>query len=51
MYYVDIVNDATGEVAKHMGPMPEHEAEQTARGASINLDHANWSVRIVKETK
>jgi hypothetical protein len=43
-WYVDIVEDATGEVLEHMGPMTEHEADQTQRGASINLNHAMYSV-------
>jgi hypothetical protein len=50
-YYVEIIEDATGHVEKRMGPMPERRAEQTQSGAMINLNHAEWTVRIVAEDK
>ncbi len=47
--YVEIYEDASGEIANCMGPMSRTKAERTERGASINLDHANWSMRIVDQ--
>ena len=48
-YWVDIVETDTNHVEKHMGPHTLNMAEKIARGASINLDHENWHVRIVDE--
>jgi hypothetical protein len=50
-YYVEIIEDATGHVEKRMGPMSERRAEQTQSGAMGNLNHAEWTVRIVAEDK
>jgi hypothetical protein len=46
-YYVEIVRDKDNKVMKRMGPMPSHKADRVERGASINLDHANYHVRTV----
>lgn len=45
--YVEIVHDESGEVMTRMGPMGERAAEKTEGGASINLNHAEYSIRIV----
>lgn len=47
-YYVEIVNDQTQEVVKAMGPMSEHSADKVADGASINLNHDDYFVRVVQ---
>ena len=48
-YNVEIVEDATDEVVKRMGPMPERRAEKVAAGAMINLDHDRFHVRVVED--
>jgi hypothetical protein len=50
-YYVEIIEDATGHVEKRIWPMAERCAEQTQSGAMGNLNHAEWTVRIVAEDK
>lgn len=45
-YVVDIIEDATGKVVRRMGPTGQREADQVARGASINLNHDAYSVRV-----
>lgn len=47
MFYVEIVEKATGEVVERMGPMNERTAEKVKRGASINLNHKEYFTRIV----
>jgi hypothetical protein len=47
--YVEIYEDATGKVDTCMGPMSRSAAERVERGASINLNHAEWSIRIVDQ--
>ena len=49
--YVEIVEDATNKVVKRMGPHPLRKAEKIADGASINLNHELYSVRVVKLKK
>lgn len=49
MYYVEIVKTSTDEVVKIMGPMNERSAERVLAGASINLNHDEYSVRIIQE--
>ncbi|MBI4020697.1 MAG: hypothetical protein HY369_00475 [Candidatus Aenigmarchaeota archaeon] len=46
-FYVEIVRDKDRHIEKRMGPMSERSAERTQRGASINLNHDAYSVRIV----
>ena len=48
-YYVEIVEDATEEVVKRMGPMTKHKAEKVEDGAGINLNWDRFSTRIVEE--
>lgn len=48
-YYVEIVNVATSEVVKRMGPMSERKAERVERGALINLNRDEYFVRTVPE--
>lgn len=48
--YVEIVKDDSKEVVKRMGPMNERKAEKVADGASINLNHDAYSIRIVDAT-
>lgn len=50
-YYVEIVEDATGHVEKRMGPMSERVAKHTQSGAMINLNHSEWTVRIIEEVE
>jgi hypothetical protein len=48
-FYVEIVKDGPPEeVVKRMGPMHERRADKVADGASINLNHDEYSVRIVE---
>lgn len=47
MKNVHIIEDATGEVVQRMGPMDERRAEKVAAGASINLNHDEYSVEVV----
>jgi len=46
MFYVEIVESATEKVIKRMGPMSERQAERTADGVSINLNHADYHVQV-----
>lgn len=46
-YYVEIVEDATGNIVKSMGPMSERKADRVEAGAFINLNHDKFSIRIV----
>lgn len=48
-YFVEIVNFETGEVSRRMGPMSERRADKVADGASINMDHERFFVRVVNE--
>jgi hypothetical protein len=47
MFFVEIINKATGEVVEKMGPMSEREADKVKSGASINLNHDEYFTRIV----
>jgi len=47
MVLVEIYNKATNEVCKRMGPMNDRKAERVMAGASINLNHDDFAVRIV----
>ena len=49
MNYVEIVENKTDKVIKRMGPMNERTAERVFMGASINLNHDEYFVRIVEE--
>ena len=51
MYYVQIVEEKTGEVAKSMGPMSWEKAEKVENGANINLNHEEYFTRIVDAEK
>lgn len=46
-HFVLIVRYTTGKVIKRMGPMSERKAEKVERGATINLNHAEFHSRIV----
>lgn len=50
MFYVEIVRRETSEVVNRMGPMAERMANRTMSGASINLDHAEYFVRVVPDS-
>jgi hypothetical protein len=45
--YVEIFEDETGKVQTCMGPMSEFAAERVMGGVSINLNHAEYSIRTV----
>ena len=45
--FVEIVHDESGEVQTRMGPMTPRQAEKVEGGASINLNHAEYSIRTV----
>jgi hypothetical protein len=47
MVFVEIVEKKTGKVVQRMGPMPERKAAKVVVGASINLNHDEFLVRIV----
>ena len=47
-HYVEIVEDSTGEVVKRMGPMNAGKADRVENGASINLNHERFSIRIIR---
>ena len=49
MWYVEIVDRATGEVVERMGPMDERTAERVMLGANINLNHDGYFTRLVEE--
>jgi len=51
MVFVCIVKDKTNEPSNVMGPMPVSQAERVARGASINLNHAEWHIVTLDEDK
>lgn len=46
-YFVEIVCDADGEVVRRLGPMGEREADRVAAGASINLNHEEYTIAVV----
>jgi hypothetical protein len=50
-YFVAIIKDATGEVVKRMGPYTLRTAEKTIDGASINLNHKEFSIELQTEPK
>lgn len=47
-YFVEVVEDATGEVVKRMGPMSRRKAERVEDGVSINMNHEAFHTRIVE---
>jgi len=49
MFYVSIVADETGEPVKVMGPMSWNSSEKVVRGASINLNHREYSVSVTSK--
>ena len=49
MVFVEIYEIATEEVVKRMGPMSNLRAEKVLCGASINLNHDRFAVRVVNE--
>lgn len=55
LYAVEIYKKETGEVMSHMDGngegMPLRMAEKIQRGASFNLNHADYAVRIVEVTQ
>ena len=46
-YYVEIFRVSDKHVETRMGPMGHSEACRVQRGAMINMDLHNWSVRII----
>lgn len=49
-YFVEIVEDATGEVEKRIECSGgERQAEKVENGVNINLNHDEYTTRIVKE--
>lgn len=52
-FYVEIVKRANDDdpesIVKVMGPMSERKADRVADGASINLNHADYFVRVRKD--
>lgn len=48
VYFVEIVEHATGKVERRMGPMSERKADKVDTGANINLDHERYFTRIVE---
>jgi hypothetical protein len=44
--YVEVVEEATGEVVKRMGPMGYHLAERVEDGVGINLDWDRFYTQI-----
>ena len=48
--YVQIIKDATNECSWQSGPVSERQAERMQRGASINLNHDEFSV-VISETR
>lgn len=48
-FYVCIVKLTTNEPSNVMGPMGERQAGAVARGAAINLNHAEWRIATVGE--
>ncbi len=47
-YYVEIIEDKTEKVLERCGPHSEWKAEKIDRGITINLNHDDYSTRIVK---
>jgi hypothetical protein len=47
MVFVEIYEKATDKVVSRMGPMRERKAERVLVGASFNLNHDDFAVRIV----
>ncbi len=45
-YFVEIIERSSGNVESRMGPMDKRRAEKVSSGASINLDHDNYIVKI-----
>jgi hypothetical protein len=49
-YFVEIIEDETGAVEKRIECSgSERMAEKVQRGVEINLNHEDYSTRIVKE--
>lgn len=49
-YVVQIVKDETGEVVKEINAGPSHaRAERIENGVLINLNHADYSTRIIEK--
>jgi len=46
---VEVIEDATQEVVKSIECSSERDADRVAQGLMINLNHAEYSVRINKE--
>jgi len=51
MWYVEIVQRGTAVVCHSMGPMRLRTARKTQRGASINLNHDDFYIRLVEVTE
>ena len=49
MFFVEVVDDKTGEVVKRVGPVTERKADRVEDGMMINLDHENYFTRIVPD--
>lgn len=48
-FFVEIYELETNKVANRMGPHSESRANRIADGASINLNHERFAVRVVDE--
>ncbi len=50
-HYVEIVDANTSTIIRRMGPHTEAMAESVCDGASINLNHEKYFVRIVEKNQ
>jgi hypothetical protein len=49
-YFVEVIEDATGKVERRIECSgSERQAEKVQRGVEINLNHEDYSTRIVTE--
>lgn len=48
--YVEVVRDKDKAVVKRLGPMSAWKADKVEGGLSINLNHNDYSTRIVEGT-
>lgn len=46
MYLIKIIEKETGEVVQEMKATSEREADRVKRGASINLNHADFKIEV-----
>lgn len=50
-FYVEVVEYATEEVVKQLGPNSEWRANKIDDGMNINLNHERYFTRIVSESE